>query len=69
MLPSSFLCSPGPGTENSLCEQLAQPDCSPQAEEPMVVAATFTVGVRESQGAAAGQNGDWGIGPVVCVGN
>lgn len=25
--------------------------------------------VRESQGAAAGQKGDWGIGPVVCIGN
>lgn len=36
MLPSSFLCSPGPGTENSLCEQLTQRGCSPQAEELMV---------------------------------
>lgn len=36
MLPSSFLCSPVSGTGNSLCEQLTERDCSPQAEERMV---------------------------------
>lgn len=36
MLPSSFLCSPVSGTGNSLCEQLTECDCSPQAEERMV---------------------------------